>query len=84
MDKVADKVADMVAEMVADMEVDKMADKVADMVADNKKEFTSILTWKSKLVREKVNWAKTFSPQSLPGLRIFYALWVYYEYSKVQ
>ncbi len=49
--------------MVSDMEVDK----VADMVADNKKEFTSILTWKSKLVREKVNWAKTFRPKAYPA-----------------
>ena len=45
-------VPDMELNMVADMEVDK----VADMVADNKKKsiLTSILTWKSSLVRELV------------------------------
>ena len=47
-----DMVPDMELNMVADMEVDK----VADMVADNKKKstLTSVLTWKSSLVRKLV------------------------------
>ena len=51
-DKVVDMVADMEFDMVAKMEVDK----VADMVADNKKKstLTSVLTWKSSLVRKLV------------------------------
>ena len=47
---------DMVPDMELNMVADMVVDKVADMVADNKKKstLTSILTWKSGLVRKLV------------------------------
>ena len=47
--------------MVADMEVDKVADIDIDMEIQFGESFS----------RWSGNWAKTFSTQCLPGLRIF-------------
>ena len=55
------------------VEVDKVADMFADIVAEKGTQLLNLARRRRvpNLVRELVNWAQTFSSQSLPDVLVF-------------